>query len=123
MQTMGYHYKMKRKKIFGISLLLFLLIIVIAPGFMFADILGHEFYHLMKHQDTAEEICIDINKKSFAHVKVLVDENNKESVFDVTSVDKEEIAANRFGKIASILYLAITLTVFNWLFYMMQDNK
>jgi len=115
---------MKRKKIFGISILLLLIIIVIAPGFMFSDILGHEFYHLMKHQDTAEEICIDINQKSFAHVKVLVDSNaNKEVLFNQASVDEEEIAANRFGKITSILYLAITLTVFNWLFYMMQNKQ
>lgn len=105
----------KFKKVFELTAFSFLLAILIAPGLFYTDVLAHEFYHYAKHQDVAEEICVDINKPYWGHVKISFENQEELLKYESESMNKEEKNADLFGHIASALYLVNALIVVNWM--------
>jgi hypothetical protein len=103
------------KKVFELTAFSFLLAILIAPGLFYTDVVAHEFYHYAKHQDIAEEICIDINKPYGGHVKISFENQEELLKYESERMDKEEKNADLFGHITSALYLVNALVVVNWM--------
>lgn len=93
----------------------FLLAILIAPGLFYTNVIAHEFYHYAKHQDVAEEICIDINKPYWGHVEIGFDNQKELLKYEVQELDEEEKNADIFGRVASVMYLVNALIVVNWM--------
>lgn len=113
----------KFKKIFELVVLSFLLAILISPGLFYTDVIAHEFYHYAKHQDVAEEICIDINKPYWGHVKIEFENQEELLKYESGSLDEEEKNANLFGHIASALYLVNALIVVNWMLILLVKRQ
>ena len=109
----------KLKRIFELSVFSLLLALLIAPGLFYTDVIAHEFYHYIKHQDVAEEICIDINKPYWGHVKITFEDEEQLLKYESEQLDKEEKNANLFGHIASAMYLINALIVVNWMLMLM----
>lgn len=105
----------KFKRVFELTVFSFLLAILVAPGLFYTDVIAHEFYHYAKHQDVAEEICIDVNKPYWGHVKISFEDQEELLKYESELMNKEEKNANLFGHIASVLYLVNALVVVNWI--------
>ncbi len=103
------------KKVLELVAFSFLLAILIAPGLFYTDVVAHEFYHYAKHQDVAEEICVDINKPYWGHVKISFENQEELLKYESESMNEEEKNADIFGHIASALYLINALVVVNWM--------
>lgn len=111
--------KIKLKNIFELIVFSFLLALLIAPGLFYTDVIAHEFYHYLKHQDVAEELCIDVNKPYWGHVKITFDNEEELLKYESEQLNKEERNANLFGHIASAMYLVNALIVVNWMLMLM----
>lgn len=111
------------KRILEIVVFSFLLALLIAPGLFYTDVVAHEFYHYVKHQDVAEEICIDVNKPYWGHVKVGF-ENSKDLLkYESEQLNEEERKANIFGHIASAMFLINALAVANWMLMLIVKRQ
>jgi len=106
---------LKFKQIFELIVFSFLLTILIVPGLFYTDVIAHEFYHYAMHQDITEEICIDINKPYWGHVKVTFENEEELLKYESEQSSKEERNANLCGHIASGIYLINSLIVVNWM--------
>ncbi|MBM3200694.1 hypothetical protein FJZ53_07170 [Candidatus Woesearchaeota archaeon] len=108
--------KRKRvKDLFELSVFSLLLALLIAPGLFYTDIMAHELYHYAKNKEITEEICIDINKPYWGHVKVGFEDEQALLKYRSEEMNKEERNANIFGHIASAIYLINALIVVNWM--------
>jgi len=105
----------KFKKVFELTVFSFLLAILIAPGLFYTDVMAHEFYHYAKHQGVTEEICIDVNKPYWGHVKISFEDQEELLKYESELMNEEEKNANLFGHAASVLYLVNALVVVNWI--------
>ena len=105
----------KVKKILELVIFSFLLTLLVAPGLFYTDVMAHEFYHYLMHQDVAEEICIDINKPYWGHVKIMFNDQEELLKYEAEQLNEEERKANIFGHIASGIYLINALIVVNWM--------
>jgi len=118
------HYKhVKLKRVFELTVFSFLLAILIAPGLFYTNVMAHEFYHYAKHHDVTEEICIDINKPYFGHVKISFENEEKLLKYESEQLSQEEKNANLFGHIASIIYLINALLVVNWMLMLIVKRQ
>ena len=105
----------KFKKILELVVFSILLTLLVAPGLFYTDVMAHEFYHYLMHQDVAEEICIDINKPYWGHVKIMFNDQEELLKYESEQLNEEERKANIFGHIASGIYLINALIVVNWM--------
>lgn len=111
------------KNILELVVFSFLLALLIAPGLFYVDVLAHEFYHYLKHQDVAEEICIDINKPYWGHVKISFNDREELLKYESEQLNEEERNANIFGHIASAIYLVNALIVVNWMLLLLVRRQ
>ena len=98
-------------------LIVILGIILIIPGALFVDILAHEFYHVSKNKEYSEEICLNVNDIT-AYTIVNFPDYNARLNYNQETQDKEEIVANRVGKIASSVYVLLIILIFSLIFYL-----
>lgn len=103
------------KKVLELTVFSFLLAMLVAPGLFYTDVIAHEFYHYAKHQNTAEEICVDINKPYWGHVKISFENQDELLKYESENMTEEEKNADLFGHIASAMYLVNALVVVNWM--------
>lgn len=93
----------------------FLLALLIAPGLFYTDVIAHEFYHYLRHQDTAEEVCVDVNKPYWGHTKISFENEEELLKYESGQMNEEEKNANIFGHGVSVIYLVNALAVVNWM--------
>ena len=101
----------------------FLLALLISPGIFYTNIIAHELYHYAKHQDIAEEICIDINKPYLGHVKVVFENEEDRLEYMSGHMDKEERNAQLFGHAASAMYIINAIVVVNWMLILIVRSQ
>lgn len=111
--------KFEFKRIFEFVVFSFLLAFVIAPGLFYTDVMAHEFYHYLQHQDVTEEICIDVNKPYWGHVRINFENSEELLQYNAEQLNDEERKANIFGRIVSIMYLINALVVVHWILLLM----
>jgi len=115
--------KNKIKRVFELVVFSFLLAILITPGLFYKDVVAHEFYHYLRHQDVAEEICIDINKPYWGHVKISFENEEELLKYEAEELNEEERKANMFGHVASVMYLINALIVVNWMLMLVVKRQ
>jgi len=113
----------KLSKIFELVIFSSLLTLLIAPGLFYTDVIAHEFYHYIKHQDITEEICIDVNKPYWGHVKVDFGDQEELLKYETEQLTEEERKANIFGHIASVIYLLNAVAVVNWMLILIVKRQ
>ncbi|MDP2909096.1 MAG: hypothetical protein Q8N77_04800 [Nanoarchaeota archaeon] len=111
------------KKVFELVVFSLLLALLIAPGLFYTDVIAHEFYHYLKHQDVAEEICIDLNKPYLGHVKIRFDSEDQLLKYESEQQSKEEKNADLFGHVASAIYLVNALVVVHWMLWLVTRRN
>lgn len=111
------------KGIFELVVFSFLLTLLIAPGLLYTDVMAHEFYHYAKHQDIAEEICLDMNKPYWGHVKISFNDEEELLKYESEQLNEEEKKANLFGHVASGIYLINSLVVVNWILMLISRRR
>ncbi len=107
------------KKHLEIVVLGIVLFLMILPGIQYIEILAHEGYHASQHSDFTRQICLDFNYPYQAHTVIHLPENVE---FDKTAFEKEEETAQRVGRIASILYLVISLAIIIWVLTLIERH-
>lgn len=111
------------KRVFELVVFSFLLSLVIFPGLFYTDVVSHEFYHYIQHQGIVEEICLDINKPYWGHVKVSFESEEEMLKYNAEQMSREERNANIFGHVASTMYLINALIVVNWMLMLLVKRQ
>ncbi len=107
-------FYMEKKRIIEILLLSIFGAIMILPGFFFWDIAGHELYHAYKHNPYVERICVNYNYPYASHVLVDFPDQESRKNYNAEAEAREEITANKVGRIISLTYIVLILALLIW---------
>ena len=98
-------------------LVVVLVVILVIPSALFIDIFSHELYHVSKNKQYSEEICLNINDIT-AYTIVNFPDYTTSLKYNEEVKDKEEVIANRVGKIASLIYAILVIIIFSIIIYL-----
>lgn len=91
-----------------------LLFFMILPGIMFVDIFFHELFHIYKNYEYAEKLCFDISYPFVSHTLVSFPNQTVKDEYIKDEYKQESKQADRFGLMASFIYLIIAALILLW---------